>query len=521
VFAASQQYVWSQSFRREFRSFDGYGNNRSNEDWGAAGTDLLRLAPAAYWDGVSSLAGQDRKSPREISNIVCAQGDSIPNQYGLTDMVWQWGQFLDHDISSTEHGAEEAPIDVPDNDPVFHGEIPFHRSVFNPYTGNHTDNPRQQPNQISAFIDASNVYGSYPDMAGSLRQGTGGRLKVTVTDKGDLLPEDEFGFFVAGDIRVNEQVYLTAMHTLWMREHNRIADELAAKHRKWTDERIYQHARRKVGALMQAITYNEFIPALLGHNALPRYRGYRKDVHPGIANEFSTGAFRFHTMLSSRLRRVANDGTDKGDLELRQAFFHPQLIRDDGIDHYLMGLASKRCQEIDAKVIDDVRNFLFNPPFPPGFDLVALNIQRGRDHGLPAYNTVRTYYGLEPVAWYDEITRDVRVQMALFEAYEDEEDEEYLGVDNIDFWVGMMAEDPVPGACVGPLAYVVLVDQFVRLRDGDRFWYERNLKGRELREIRTTRLSDVIRRNTNLTNVRQDVFHHCDHHDDDDDDDDD
>ena len=177
------------------------------------------------------------------------------------------------------------------------------------------------------------MYGSDAERAAALRTFEGGQLK---TSEGDLLPFNEDGLpnaggtsadlFLAGDVRANEQVGLTAMHTLWVREHNRIAEQLASEQPKASDEQLYQRARAIVIAEMQAITYNEFLPALLGEDAISEYRGYDHRVNPGITNVFSTAAYRFgHSMLSSELLRLDNDGTiaDEGNLALQDAFFRP------------------------------------------------------------------------------------------------------------------------------------------------------------------------------------------------------
>jgi hypothetical protein len=141
---------------------------------------------------------------------------------------------------------------------------------------------------------------------------------------------------------------------------------------------------------------------------------------------------------------------------------------------------------------------LFGPPGAGGFDLASLNIQRGRDHGLADYNAVRVAYGLRPVTSFSQITRDPATQQALQEAYGD--------VNNIDLWVGALSEDHVRGASEGPLLRRILADQFERLRDGDRFWYERDLSGRELRGVRNTSLADIVRLNTTNTNLQENVF---------------
>ena len=185
---------------------------------------------------------------------------------------------------------------------------------------------------------------------------------------------------------------LTALHTLFVREHNYWAESYAGLNPQAMDEEIYQFARMIVGAEIQAITYREFLPILLGRDSLPDYRGYREDVRADISNAFGAAAFRIgHSMLSPQLLRVDGSGAEieSGHLSLAASFFDPSLIESDGIEPILRGLASQECQELDARLIDEVRNFLFGSPGAGGFDLAALNIQRGRDHGIPDYNSTR------------------------------------------------------------------------------------------------------------------------------------
>jgi len=386
--------------------------------------------------------------------------------------------------------------------------IPFNRSLYDKATG--VSDPRQQLNEITHWIDASNVYGSEDERAAVLRSndGTG---KLLVSD-GNLLPFNDEGLanaggdspalFVAGDVRANEQVGLTAMHTLFVREHNRLAEEIAARDPGLSGDEIYERARQIVGAQMQVITYEEFVPVLLGPRALEPYRGYNLTVDPRISNLFSGAIYRLgHSMLSATLLRVDSSGNEiaEGHLPLRNAFFAPSRIIDEGgIEPLLRGLAAQPCQQIDIQVVDDVRNFLFGPPGSGGFDLAALNIQRGRDHGLPDYNTARVAMGLSPRSSFAEVSSDAVIQERLASVYDN--------VDEIDVWVGGLAEDPVNQGLVGELIFTVVKLQFERLRDGDRFWYER-LPDEVLREVAGTRLADIIRRNTNIGDeISNDVF---------------
>jgi hypothetical protein len=502
-----------------YRSIDGTGNHMVYFEAGAANTPLTRLAPEDYDDGVGAMAGVARPSAREISNALCADTQSNVNALGASDFLWQWGQFLDHDIDLTEaqDPAEPAPIVVPSGDAWFDPAssgletIDFNRSVYHHGTG-YSFYPRQQLNQITHYIDGSNVYGSDDVRAAALRTNDGtGRLLVSA---GDLLPFNIAGLpnaggtgpelFLAGDVRATEQVALAALHTLFVREHNRLAQEIAAGDPSLTGEQIYQEARRIVGALMQVITYNEFLPALLGPNALGAYAGYLGSRSPAISNEFSTAIYRFgHSALSPTLLRLNATLTPipEGNLALRDAFFRPdRVVNEGGIEPLLRGLASQACSPIDTKIVDDVRNFLFGPPGAGGFDLASLNIQRGRDHGLSSYNVTRQIMGLEPRADFSEVSTDPDVQARLASVYADVED--------IDLWVGALAEDPFNGGHVGELAYTVIRKQFQRLRDNDRYWYQSTFSPVEIADLESTTLADVIRRNTSIgAEISDDVFH--------------
>ena len=514
----------------EYRTIDGSANNISEPTWGKTGEPLLRKAIADYDDGQSTPRVDSLPSARSVSNAVNAQSMDTIEPHGASDMLWLWGQFLDHDLDLTTGASPPEPFNilVPQGDPFFDPQnsgtqiIPLDRSIYQ------IDGAgvRQQINQITAYIDASGVYGSDSGRSIALRAFDGtGKLK---TSQGDLLPFNTLGLenaggpgsnlFLAGDIRANEQVSLTVMHTLFVREHNRLADEiklrLDANDQLLTEalsdsgltqeDFIFQSARAIVAAEIQQVTYNEFLPILLGQNALLQYTGYDDSINAQVSNEFSTAAYRVgHTMLSSELQRINEDGTVSNPLPLLGAFFNPSILQNEGIDNILRGFAAGHAQQVDTLIVDDVRNFLFGPPGAGGFDLASLNIQRGRDHGIPSLNEVRSALSLTPWESFSDMTGGNSDLATAFASV-------YDTVDDVDLWVGGLAESPVNGGMVGETFFVIISDQLQRLRDGDRFFYLEPSMQAQLSvfdpDFQNRRLSEIILQNTDIQSIQQNVF---------------
>lgn len=505
-----------------WRTYDGSSNNVTNPLWGKAHIPLRRKLLSRYEDNVSTPAvrGPNNPNPRIVSNTLCKQTVEIPNSQNLSDFTWVWGQFLDHEIDLTESNPDEsANMTTPSSsDPD--EEYPDRTILFKRSKTVDGLTPRQQPNEISSYIDASNVYGIDINRVFTLRSMDGfGKLRTSAADNGELimpynttgLPNsapvgtDPADFFLAGDIRANENVLLIAIHTLFVREHNRLCDKIVIEKPQWIgdDEMIFQHARRKVIGIMQNITIKEFLPALLGPSSIPlTYPGYDITINTTINNEFSTVGYRFgHSLLTSELQ-VGKDPNNT--IGLRDGFFTPSYVKTNGADNLLLGASKRKANEIDLKIIDDVRNFLFGPPSSELLlDLASINIQRGRDHGIPGYNDLRESFNLARVTSFSEITSDTDVQTKLQTLYIDPE--------YIDPWIGVLAEDHLPSAAVGPLLASILKYQFERVRKGDRFWFENDpaLSYNEKVEIKNTSLSDVILRNTNISSsdLSADVFH--------------
>lgn len=466
----------------EFRSYDGTGNNIANPDWGAAHTGLLTAAGASNTGTV--MPRDDGPSAREASIGMGPDSGPVGDQ-GISSMFWAWGQFVDHDITATAESKGSGGLDLG-------GDMgSLDRALQSNGAG---------INEISAYIDASVVYGSDKETATALRTNDGsGRLLLGPDGN---LPRDEDGNFMAGDFRVNEQQQLISMHTVFAREHNRIADTLSDANPDWSGERVYQESRALVGAQIQAVTYNEWLPQLLGENGMGAYSGYDSNVNAGMTTEFSTCAFRFcHSMIPDELERLAENGDPiaQGHLKLSDGFFSPEtFLEGGGVDPLIRGLAAQDAMAVDAAMSTELRNFLDRGDGEDG-DLLASNIARGRDLGLADYNMLRAAYGLDPVESWSELTDDP-VLIAELEALYGS------NLDGLDPFLGALAENPLDGALVGALNAAIIGDQFERLRAGDRFWYERMFEGEMLDWIQNRSLADILRDNTGIDWIQDNVF---------------
>ncbi|CAH1785404.1 unnamed protein product [Owenia fusiformis] len=545
-----------------YRTPDGQCNNLKNSSFGRAEFPFIRYLPADYGDGLSTgrLAndGGQLPNPRLISREIHTDFNSVSGR--ITHMVMQWGQFLDHDITRTPmssgfegtsidccaavgefpNGICDMAINVPANDLSFTKQscINFVRSA--PTTDAAcTLGARQQLNEITSFIDGSNVYGSTYEEQVKLREMANGVMKQTDSKEGSvgvLLPQDHDDescatddankrpCFAAGDIRVNEQPGLASIHTIWLREHNRIVTSLRAMHSAWPDEIIFQESRKIVGALLQHITYNEWLPIILGQTVMVQngltpltsgyFRGYDEAIDPTIANVFATATFRFgHSLIDDHLVRLADiantSASNFTNLQLKDTFFNPKSVYDfdnGGCESILKGLASQGAQTVDRFIKGQLTNELFTDGHM-SLDLAALNIQRGRDHGLPGYNLWREYCNLPRATAIDELAEippGIRTKLESI----------YAHVDDIDIFTGGLAETRLPDALVGPTFACILAKQFHALKVGDRFWYENDLNDskytkfttEQLTEIRKVTLSGILCQNMVASGMPQNSF---------------
>jgi peroxidase len=392
---------------------------------------------------------------------------------------------------------------------------------------------------------------------------------------------------VAGDRRANENMALTSVHTLFAREHNRIVGLLPST---LTSEQKFQIARRVVGAEMQFITYTEFLPAM-GVTLQP-YKGYNPNVDATLSTEFATVGYRAHSQIHGEFEPTVSktkysatqlaqlqalgvriedngDGTITLVIPLNAAFFQPDLVNALGLDTVFGGLAESQYKN-DEQIDNTLRSLLFQVPGPNTtdpqlcfqdpitaeqagcfqgvVDLGAIDVQRGRDHGVGTYNDVRDAYGLPKAFLFENITEEpigsgalpsgttinspqILDFVKLFDINGNQltmpnSDDAVVGVrrstltarlkavygdpDKVDAFVGAYSEKHLSGSEMGPLNHRIWRVQFEALRDGDRFFY---LNDPVLTDIQNKfgitfkhTLAEIIRLNVPGAQVADNVF---------------
>ena len=540
-----------------FRTITGVCNNLNQPLLGSSGRQFRRLIKALYEDGVDAPIGRKQAQkvfgkdpfdpPAPSARLVSASviSRNFRNEKPLTHVVMQWGQFLDHDLDLGPEIEEECesciftevcePIRVPPTDPKFGlgteqnaDCLEFRRAVPVCKPGTKvTLEPREQVNDLTSFIDGSMIYGSNREQERAVRLFSRGLLKTSPPPPGSRQrlmprrsPSTEFiqcrereDCFVCGDIRCNEQYSLTVMHTIWVREHNRIANRLRSINRHWSDERIFQEARAIVGAVIQKITYFDYLPKILGTRGFAATigpaRGFNPSVNPDVPNSFATAVYRYgHSLIRPFFDRLGPGyiSSPRGRLSLARMFFNPSLFEEDsGTDSLVRGWVTQLPRSVDEFLNGIITTRLFETNQSIGMDLASLNIQRSRDHGLPLYGSWRDFCRAEfakkgrtgvQFAFQNPTTRTQFIKL-------------YSSENFVDLWIAGLAERRFLDSVLGPTFACIFGITFSDVRDGDRFYFENRgvFTPGQLNQIRRQTLSRVLcDTSDNIAQIQPDAF---------------
>ncbi|NXT47307.1 DUOX2 oxidase, partial [Pluvianellus socialis] len=538
------EWVWSlpgaqESISWEVQRYDGWYNNLLHHSRGSVGARLLRLLPANYADGVyQALQEPHVPNARQLSNAVARGPSGLPSQRNITVLAVFFGFHVLSDILGTEKSscpAEFLNIHIPPGDLVFDpagtGDVvlPFQRIDWAMETGQSPNSPREQTNEVTGWLDGSSIYGPSHSWSDALRSFSGGQL---ASGPGRQLPRETDGkvpmwkaldpstgqggprgIYDLGSAWGNENRFLQAESIAWFRYHNYVAMMLAQEHPTWSDEDLFQHARKWVIATFQRIVLYEWLPTLLGRS-IPEYKGYQQHLDPSLSPEFMVSARQFlATMVppgvykrdtQCQFQQVPGPGGPFPAMRLCNSYWSresPGLQQAESVDNLLLGMSSQIAEREDNIVVEDLQDYWYGPLKYSRTDYVASWLQRGRDLGLPTYNQARERFGLDPLQNWSDLAPHLEQQ----------------DLENVAALYGNNTArlELLPGGMLefnGSLFTAIILDQFVRLRDGDRFWFENTKNGlftmEEIRKIHNTTFHDVLAAVThvNSTNLQPDVF---------------
>ncbi|CAH2040143.1 unnamed protein product, partial [Iphiclides podalirius] len=472
----------------------------------------LALGLTDHTDGIWAMRTSTSRLPlpsaRAVSQRVLAEG-SRPSRT-LNMMFMQFGQFIAHDVSAgtvftmgdgkpisccVGEGRETmpedrrhwacAPIEIEPNDPFYSH---FRQRCMNfvrtqlTAAADCSVGYAKQMNGATHFPDLSHLYGSTADKLDSLKA-PGGLLKVfndygrdlpPTTDRSECLSVKGAPCFDSGDNHGNQVISLTALHTIWTREHNRVARTLSRLNPNWSEDTVFQETRRILQAEFQNVIYKEWLPLLLGPRIVQLFQllpatGYSKDydprVNPSVTAEFSSAAMRFgHSVVDGKVI-IPNprDGDIYEAISIPEIMFQPSRLRlMHFLDRLIIGVSMQPMQSVDPFVTEGLSRYMFRGGNPYGLDLAAINLQRGRDHGVRSYNHYRRLCGLEPFIDFKQYSPIAAQRLSSV----------YGTPEDVDLWIGGLLEAPVEGGVVGETFAQILADQFAKLRRGDRYFYE-------------------------------------------------
>ncbi|XP_030370312.1 chorion peroxidase [Scaptodrosophila lebanonensis] len=422
----------------------------------------------------------------------------------------QWAQFVEHDLSKPVVTSMNDGWPIECCNPNQKNLLPRHHhpacapilsKIANPKYGwrtclnyvrsalavgeNCNFGAAQQLNQATGCLDLSQLYGFTTAAQEKMRTFSHGKLKSTTTmgtHLNDLLPmstdANEHTFcttsnastcFMAGDSRVNRSPYSILAYTLFMRNHNRVAAELGSNNPSWSDEQLFQAAKSVNVDTYRHIITNEWLPVVLGTQLAAEVQSKTESPTPQehlseVYNEFGVAAIRFYfSMLPNVLHNNVNADADfnfvRTDIlqilfALKEEIYKPRLQYTAGkLNDILQSLLHQRAMKMDASYVSDLVWHEAIGTKPTHADVLAFDIQRGRDHGL------------QPYFKYLEVCKNIKInnwkdfERFIPKDHVDKLKDIYESWEDVDLIVGGISERTNDGT-VGPTFSCILAEQF-------------------------------------------------------------
>ncbi|XP_061394514.1 peroxidase-like [Musca vetustissima] len=536
-----------------YRNFDGSCNNLGRPGYGMANSRYGRILKPRYGDGKyapsKSRSGAALPNPRELS--LSLHGDDTVMDNTRSMLTMQWGQVVAHDMSEMMEGESVDCCKNPNSKYCYsiplnaHGPIAltsgktclnFARSLSDADVTCPQSNYGyiEKLSKATPFLDLSSVYGNSYEQNIKIRQYFGGYLKTIVNKQQHYLPltgttngecPASMGqCYSTPDVRNQLTPTIAVMQTIFVREHNRIANILGQLNPHYSDEKLFQEARKINIAQYQKITYYDWLPWLLGpvysysngliYNVDPyqHVNDYDPSWNPVAYAENSAGAFRYaHNQIPGWFSLVTSDRAHNKTLRLSDYFKRPGVVQllqaGRNFDDLVRGLITQLQKRADANLDKEIKHYFDRKLFDEfGTDLKSIDIQRGRDFGLASYNDYREWCGLPRAHDWSGFANEIgEEKISLLQKF-------YKTPDDVELNVGGSLEQHHSEAIFGPTFQCIMGRQFLTARKADRFFFEHHdvntgFTKEQLAEIRKVNLAAILCANTEtLRCVQPNVF---------------
>ncbi|KAF5720968.1 hypothetical protein FMUND_3871 [Fusarium mundagurra] len=471
-----------------FRTYQGHCNwlKKGESDEGSVGSARPRdYQQYTYADGISK--PREGPNPRAVSNAFFKRKKKI--YYDHTPLLLGLIEFIMHDVTYSQDSVDQfIEVPMPEDEEIFplNTTLRVPRTVSMPGTGTSTSNPGENRNMATTWLDISSLYGSTSDVADRLRSKIDGKLLTQevkpsgTREKASYLPFNTMGvptntrpgvkhedLFAGGDPRTNEDWLLLGIHTLLLREHNRLCDILKKQKPTWDDEQLYQTVRLVMSAkhalianAYQMAYWTEEMPwprddgfplyrQMFGENALEinpantyPWPLVTKNGKPMTVSAEMAVVYRFHEFIIPSFPIKDQNNQTLWEQNLFDTSFNSTGFLNVGLERILAGALSSHIPNFKSGVDESFRSAELYRGRP--FDIVDPEVV------VPIRDT------------WDKFSTDPQVIQNLKKLYKHPDD--------VDLVVGcQLDEEYFPGTTVPKSALIISLFSLFGMGNSDRF----------------------------------------------------